>query len=236
MTILAGDPGVGKSVLSYSLALALASGTPFLGRPVEKRKVLYFDEENSEQDLRAYLHTLWLGMGQPDLATLNANLHIEHFGLAAAIRSPYDLMKHYAGEFGPDLIVLDTATPICRIMDENSNSEASQAIRQLRLVRGAASPHCTVLTLKHARRDDAGNKNIRGAKGWLGEFDGVLYHTLSPGRKPKTGWRSTRLESGKVRAHGLRHPIKIVPIGSDEAGWLLTAENAPEEEEWVVVK
>src|SRR5438132_10346206 len=75
MIILAGDPGVGKSVLSYAMALSLASGQPFLGRGGgAPKRVLYFDEENSEQDLRSYLHTLWLGMGSPSPLTFSDSL------------------------------------------------------------------------------------------------------------------------------------------------------------------
>src|SRR5574342_624176 len=71
LTILAGAPGVGKSILCYHLALAVASGLPFLGawetRPC---KVLYIDQENSWPDFARYVQWAWRGLGQPDIGKI----------------------------------------------------------------------------------------------------------------------------------------------------------------------
>lgn len=49
LALLAGPPKMGKSTLAQDLALAIASGTPFLGRTVPVRgKVLYYDLESSK--------------------------------------------------------------------------------------------------------------------------------------------------------------------------------------------
>lgn len=232
MIILAGDPGVGKSVLCYALSLALAVGGNFLSRPVEKGKVLYFDEENSAPDLHAYLHNLWRGLGRPDPELVAENLRIEHFSLAPVPAAPYDVMRRTVEEQQPQLVVLDTATPICRIEDENSNAEASRAIRQLRLVKARAPKGCTFLILKHARVDGVtGKRDIRGAKAWKGELDSVLFHIVAPGRPPKgQKWRRTQLEPSKVRAYGLREPLLIEPEVRDD-GMILTARPVAEVEE-----
>ena len=46
VTLLTGDPGVGKSYLLFALGIALARGTDFLGRATEQTKVLILDREN----------------------------------------------------------------------------------------------------------------------------------------------------------------------------------------------
>lgn len=225
MVILAGDPGVGKSFFSYSLALSLAAGLPFLGFPTEPHRVCYFDEENALPDLGAYLNSLWRGLGRPDPALIAENLHVEHFSLGAIGTSPYGAMANAVQRHAPALIILDTVTPVCRITDENDNAEASQAIRELRRVKGLM-PTCTMLLLKHARYlHDSRERTIRGAKAWIGELDATIYHTLPSGR-PRSGLRRTQLEPGKVRAYGLREPILIDPVATG-GGILLTQVSVP---------
>ena len=217
MIVLAGDPGVGKSVLSYGLGMSLALSADFLGRPVACGRTLYFDEENSAQDRRGYLDTLWRGFGCPPPALIQEAFRLEHFTLAASHDDPYERMAALAVEHRPALIVLDTATPICRIKDENDNAEASRVIRRLRAVRSSAPPGCTMLILKHARveREKGHGKvirrDIRGAKAWRGECDGLIFHVAKEGRPPKSGWRDTFIEPGKTRAHGLRDHLRVIP-------------------------
>lgn len=46
VTLLSGDSGIGKSTLALQLAGCVAHGTPFLGRGIVRRPVLYIDREN----------------------------------------------------------------------------------------------------------------------------------------------------------------------------------------------
>src|SRR5262245_38258385 len=46
VTMFSGDSGIGKSTLALQLAGCVAHGTPFLGRDVKRRPVLYVDREN----------------------------------------------------------------------------------------------------------------------------------------------------------------------------------------------
>ena len=215
---LAGDPGIGKSFLSYHVAMCLAAGIPFLGTPLAPQPVVIFDEENSPQDSTAYLYRNWVGLGRPDIAMLAQNLRIEQFSLGGTAGQVYDMMSVIVAAHRPALIVIDTATPVCRINDENSNGEASQAIRGLRHVRTAAGPQTSMLILKHARIDkDTGQRSIRGAKAWAGESDGIIYHMGYPGRPKKDGLRPTCLEPAKTRAYGLQDAIHLVATWTDEA-------------------
>ena len=222
LMVIAGDPGVGKSALIYGLSLALATGSSILSRPLPLSRVLYFDEENSEHDSRRYVSWLWRGLDCPDVSQVVENLRLERFTLSPQQR-PYELMHRLTQAHKADVVVIDTATPACRILDENSNAEASLAIRQLRLVRNAGAPNCTMIVLKHARVDgQTGKRDIRGAKAWKGEADAILFHVASPGQPPSTGWRTTHLEPGKVRADGLRANLSITPEPHN-GGWRLLA-------------
>lgn len=214
---LAGDPGIGKSFLSYHIAMCLAAGVPFLGTPLAPHPVVIFDEENSPQDSTAYLYRNWVGLDRPNVAMLAQNLRIEQFSLGGTSSQVYDGMSVIVAAHKPALIVIDTATPVCRIQDENSNGEASQAIRGLRNVRTTAGPQSSMLILKHARIDkDTGQRSIRGAKAWAGESDGIIYHMGYAGRPKKDGLRPTHLEPAKTRAYGLQDTLHLIATWTDE--------------------
>lgn len=212
MVILAGDAGIGKTTLSYTLAVAKATGQPFLGRPMPPGRVLYFDEENSEPDFEEYLRWVWRGLGRPTPSLLDENLRMDRFRLAATAPRHFNYMLETAIAWKPELIILDTATSACHIIDENDNGEANAAITRLRGVQRAAGPRTTMLILKHAKLDpSSGQRRIRGAKVWMGSTDATLFHLANPGQPKKDGLRPSRLEPEKVRAFGLRAPLRIVP-------------------------
>lgn len=212
MITIAGEPGVGKSFLMYTLSMCLAAEMPFLGLPTVYGPVLYFDEENGGQDLTQYLRWAWRGLRCPAVEKLKDKLFIEHFSLGKEGKKRYEYMAKVAAAIKPLLIVVDTATPACGIEDENDNAQASRAIAGLRVVKGAAGLQAAMVVLKHAKLDDMGtSRTIRGAKAWLGALDGVIFHSTSPGQPRRDGLRNSRLIPDKVRAFGLRDVIKIVP-------------------------
>ncbi|HLE80783.1 MAG TPA: AAA family ATPase [Dehalococcoidia bacterium] len=215
LVVLAGDAGVGKSFLSYTLAFSVAAGLPFLGRRVEQTRVLYVDEENSLPDLQAYLRWVWLGVGRPDITRLSQFLHVEHFTLG---RQWQDQLTRECLAFRPGLIIVDTATSALKIQDENDNAEAARVISGLHQARAASHNDATVLVLKHAKvlEDTQHRRTVRGAKVWLGQADAVWFHHAKSGRPRKDGLRPTVLEPDKVRAWGLREGVSITPEWTTE--------------------
>jgi RecA-family ATPase len=225
MVIWSGDPGIGKSFTLYSAGMALACGTQFLGRLVSLGRTLYFDEENSLPDLHSYLHDIWSGYGRPDSAEIDKWLRIEHFTLSGE-RNPYECISMAMKAHVPDLVVIDTATVALDIKDENSNSEATIAMRSLHAIRSSVNPRCCIVILKHSRVDhETGRRDIRGAKAWRGGCDSLIFHVGARGRPPASGLRKTALESGKCRAYGLRDRISIEPL--EVNGGILLAPEKP---------
>ena len=122
LIMIAGDAGVGKSVMNLTEAFHVALGLPFFGHPTVQQRVLYFDEENSFPDINAYLQQIWIGLGQPDKAVLKENLFIEHFSLG----TPHwpELMRGVVQQCQPGIVYIETATSALDVDEENSNSEA----------------------------------------------------------------------------------------------------------------
>jgi len=203
ITILVGLEGIGKSSLSYDLALAVATGRPFLGRSTTQLKVLYFDSENSLPDCGEYLRQLWIGAGCPDVGALKEHLRVEHFSLSHDWKKAF---QKTCVEWQPGLVIVDTANACFSIKDENSNAEAAEVISFVQVTRPARA---SVILMKHEREPKEGvGKSVRGAKYWLGAVDQVVYLHRQPGR-PAESYHRTKLVPAKHRAYGLDVAINI---------------------------
>ena len=218
---------MGKSWFSYCMGMSIAAGIPFIDRGVRQGPVLIFDEENALPDLRKYLFDIHLGHNKPDIAKLKENLFIESFSLKGNTRNVLADMQAHAEKVKPILIVIDTATTALRIVEENDNSEAQSIIRQFRGIQAAAGPDTTIIILKHLRQlkgKRGGDRTVRGAKSWEDSADCVIYHHRTRGPNLANGYRATIIEPGKVRAFGLKYPIKIMPRTGRCGGMTLTCD------------
>lgn len=212
---LAGVSGVGKSTFCYSLAIAVASGQPFLNLASTPGRVLYFDEENGPANMPTYFRWAWRGRGCPDLLQLSENLRVGQAAILSHNGPWLDAMLQQAREFRPNLIICDTATPCFRIQDENDNAEATRIIGSLRMLQAAADASTSILILRHARieRDMTGQRpdfyKMRGASAWGNATDATIFHLAPPGNYH--GLRPTYLLPDKTRAYGLRTKLTITP-------------------------
>ncbi len=158
ITIMVGDPNVGKSWLAMALGVALAQGQPdFLGYPLHNHgRVLIIDEENPEDVV--YNRLFKLGLTNADLPNLRY-LHDQGIRLD---RDP-DAMLEEAEMFGPTLIIIDSMTRV-HTEDENNAGAMSRlfndGIKPLSRKTGA-----TVLLLHHKTksRDGSSYTQMRGS-------------------------------------------------------------------------
>lgn len=144
-TILAGQPGVGKSLLATAIAKAVANGDPSLaGMPVTPGLVVIVDAENGEFLLHARakmagLPTDRVRIGIPDgfdLRSSEAVAELESF-----------VTEHQAA-----LVVLDSLPSLAPGLKENDAHEVTPVIDRVR--RLAHSTGAGVLLLHHTRKSD----------------------------------------------------------------------------------
>ena len=241
VVLVAGDAGIGKSVMNLAEGLHIALGRPFLGHGTRQTRVLYFDEENSKPDVSAYLQQLWIGLGQPDPALVAEWFQIEHYSLGTAKWK--ERMTMMAQEFRPGIIYVDTATSALAVDEENDNAEAQRVVQGLRHVMRDTGTNPAMKILKHAKYQSGGGhgdarRTIRGAKAWLGAVDQTMYHIASSaGRPRKDGLRMTILVPDKSRAYGLKQCIRVIPSFTETTpkGLILTGELFTPEKDLLVV-
>jgi hypothetical protein len=157
LTMMIGEPGVGKSWLTMSLAVAIAEGySTWLGRPLAVEsgagRVLYVDEENPQNLIPYRLQRLGL---TDDGAKNIRYLHRQGVRLD---KHP-ELLLDEALDFEPTLIVLDSLTRL-HTKDENSASEVAA------LFNDGINPLCrdtgaTTIVLHHTTKSDGASSFTR---------------------------------------------------------------------------
>lgn len=206
LTLLFGEPNVGKSWLSMSLALGMVQGwDTWLGLPLraDNPRVLYVDEENPEDVI--YQRLRQLGIRQQDTGNFRY-LHEQGIRLD---KDPDALMEE-AIAFEPGLIVLDSLT---RIHTENENDAGAIArlfndgIKPLARQTGAS-----VLVLHHARKPGADGSSYSRARG-----SGDITASVDTGldvRQPSPGWMT--VVHFKSRRRLPRKPITARLLDMDD--------------------
>lgn len=231
IVMVAGDAGVGKTVLNLSEALHIALGRTFLGFKTHRTKILYFDQENSRPDLLEYLRQIWEGLGRPDPELIKQYMRLEHLTLGSS--GWYATASRIVQAWQPGIIYVDTASSVMAVRDENDNAEASRLVQDLRNLIGLSAEAPGIKVLKHAKFQSGGEqvgvrRTIRGAKAWLGAVDQTLYHIKErSGRPRKDGLHTTVLVSEKSRAFGLKGAVRVVPefTESEPKGLILKGES-----------
>jgi hypothetical protein len=102
-----GDDGTGKSVLALALAICVASGKPFLDRPVQQGSVLFIDTEFDQDEFirRAYQLARGMGLSAPPVGVL---YYRSRYSLTTpgGQRDIVRLVERYQ----PTLVVVDSVT------------------------------------------------------------------------------------------------------------------------------
>lgn len=180
LTVLAGPPKVGKSLLALSLAVAVASGQPFLGRAVQPGPVFFWALEDGPDRLRARLRAI-LGRAGDDPVARAAALPL-HLSWAQTSGQPETLRRFFAEVYRhhPVLLVLDPLREF-HSRDENNSARMAGLLRPLRSL--ARSENLAVLLVHHTRKDDHRSfAAIRGSSAIFAAVDGALLLTAPPDR------------------------------------------------------
>lgn len=170
LTVLAGAPKRGKSWLALALALAVASGSNFLGQPTVQGSVLYLDLESRQYRVKDRLEHLTMGPA-PE------GLYIAHQSEVLGPRFYQQIEGWMQSVRRPSLIIIDTLARVKPSGKRNENAYESDSRQYGHLQSWAAQHRIAVIVVHHLRKtkdsDDWFDK-INGSNGLVGVADAVL--------------------------------------------------------------
>ena len=143
--LVAGMPGAGKSYITEALAIAVASGTPYLGLSVTQGPVILVDEDTPSDELGQRLTALATGF-QIKLDSLPLHvLSYEGFRLDGNLSR----LEQKASKVKPKLIILDCLSKMMGKFDENSARDCNNAAIAWNRLKGDES---TLFVLHHLNK------------------------------------------------------------------------------------
>lgn len=192
VTMIYAEPGSIKTWLAISFAIAVGSGTDWLGaRAVEQGRVLYIDYEDGEYEFRRRVHLLAKGKNVPDVALAYSPGRLDDAKNWTSIAKM--VVKHSI-----TFLVVDTMAGGMPGVDENSSvaAVALQYAGQLT----EAIPSLTVLFLHHANR--AGD--IRGSSAFKANVDSLFKLVKDPSAPKDTEYATLScVKSGQKKVHDI---------------------------------
>ncbi len=191
VTMLNGDGGIGKSLLTQQLATALATARPFLGiephpRPVPSLSV-FCEEDAGELHFRqAHINAHYgCDMGDLGAMTLLSRVGLEN-GLMAFDRRTdegevtpfYHQLENRIRDSGAELIIIDTSADTF-IGNENIRTQVRQFINALRKL-AQINDGGVVLNAHPSLTGLASGAGFSGSTAWHNTVRGRLYLTRPP--------------------------------------------------------
>lgn len=158
LCVLYGEPGCGKTFVSLSIALSLASGQSWCGKRASPAKVLYVAAEG--------LFGLKFRVRAHQAKYNSIASSIRYLGETFSLLKPTDMeaVTTSLQSFQPDLIVLDTFARLVAGADENSAKDVGAAIKAIDEFRSGTK--ATVLLIHHTGKNskaERGSSALRGA-------------------------------------------------------------------------
>ena len=167
--LIFGDPGCGKSFIAADIALSVATGDQFHGRPTKQGAVFFIAGEGHSGLARRF--QAWArhrGRGLTGVPMFKSN-RAAQFLDAASAQAVADAVDALVSAHGaPRMIVVDTLARNFGPGDENSTSEMGAFVAAMDDLRGR-HPGCVVLIVHHSGHGD--KQRARGAMALKGAID-----------------------------------------------------------------
>jgi len=177
LTLLSAFMKVGKSTFVAPLAVAIASGSPFMGYPTKGCPVAYIAIEEHVRDVVNRFDSFGA-----EAVRDNIYFHSAPVDPTAAI---YSQIKTFIQAKGVGLVILDTLASWWRVEDENDNAQVKRAV--LPWLAMARETGAAVLLIHHTgKMEQEGGKAIRGASSLFALVDQALVLRLTPAGKRST--------------------------------------------------
>jgi RecA-family ATPase len=190
VTLLGGDGGTGKSLLSLQLIIAAALGKPWLGLPVPQRRslALFCEDDKDEVHLRAAAiakhyavqlgdveHAFW----DPRSGEENVLMSFRERDNTGKVSILFDQVRYFVRENGVQLLIVDTLAD-CFSGNENVRSQARAFVN---LLCGVAieMDGAVILTAHPSVDGQRSGSGLSGSTAWNNSVRSRLYLTRPTG-------------------------------------------------------
>lgn len=204
VTLLYGDGGVGKSLLGYQLAIAVASGTEWVSFRPTRGPVVYLSAEDEKDEIHRRQWDITKGTGStPDDLE---HLHLLDVSEGGAILAAPDakegikptMLWHwlvdYVEKVRPALLIVDTVTETFD-GEDIAKRDARKFVRMFREL--ALKRNVTVVLLAHPSQSGVSSgRGTSGSVAWSNAARSRLY--LRPSKVKETAKDSVILETKKT--------------------------------------
>jgi hypothetical protein len=159
--MMSARPKIGKSTLARNLAIAMARGSPFLGRNTIRGKILYLCLEEKRSEVRKHFERM--GVSSKDIL-----IHTE-----ATPEHAVAELKIAIAEFEPILVIIDPLSRVIRVPDFNDYGTMARALEPL--IEFARETNCSILALHHESKSDrSGGEAVLGSTALFGAVDCLI--------------------------------------------------------------
>ena len=164
--VLAGSSKVGKSMIATTMANCVAQGNDFLGRPMPKGKVIYFDNDNYDFETKSRIISLNLSGTNEVLYEFNDSKSI--YDINERLSQIRDIEKY-------KLIIIDSYVGLDEVISSNdSYYEVYPILKELRDIVVKKNLICVLIHHTKKNKERIDQDNLIGSKALSGATTGTL--------------------------------------------------------------
>lgn len=217
MCVLAGPPQSGKSFIALEMAMAVAHGTDYNGKRVEKGAVVYQAGEG-QRGFHKRVEAYREHFGREDVPFVLLQEPINLFGDESTVVDFIGEVLAWEAFYGEKvrMLVIDTFSAATPGVNENASDHVTTVLARLQRIQKECD--CTVLVLHHMNADGS---RVRGHSSLQGNVDNVLIcRKLEITDRDNRIVRTVTIDKNKDgEAGGIRRfVLKRVVIGVDAEG------------------
>ena len=150
LAVIAGESGTGKTWLIMDMAVAIASGQPWLGKAVTRSRVGFFDEEMGEWGWYSRLQMIERGRLLQD--DRSWDVLVNHFsGIDLLLPDGQNELEYHITSNGLNVAFIDSLSGI-HLGNENDTQNMTVVMNSL--LRISKRTNCAIVTLHHVKKSD----------------------------------------------------------------------------------
>lgn len=212
---IAGEPKSSKSAVALAMAIAVASGEPFLGKYAVKSPgpVIFIDDETgrytTQDRMRRFEHKMGIfdpqdvvesevGIFNIDLSGSEIPIHmVSEFGMNLMDEDHRNRFERTIEHVMPSLVVLDPFYMLTGDLDELRAAEVKPVLKWLKTIKQQAG--CSIAVVHHFKKASENTKGARSGQKMMGSTylhgwsESSLFCTAED--DPRSGWTRVKIET-----------------------------------------